>query len=127
MNVLLLHWRNKINKSASIETHSDLKGKGHCYKYCYMVSRQLLRLVQLLDCYSYNYSLIALQCMRLPIQITHSFVKGMHVNNAYNMEFSLFIVLGDEFNTLHFTLHLAHVYKGKYLLFYALFCNHITD
>ena len=52
----------------------------------------------------------------------------MRVSNACNTDFRLSIVLGDEISTLHFAqYYLGHVYKGKYLWFYALFCNHITD
>ena len=54
-------------------------------------------------------------------------LKRMRVSNACNMDFRSFIVLGDEISTLHFAHYLGHVYKGNYLLFYALFCNHITD
>ena len=50
----------------------------------------------------------------------------MRGGNACNTDFRLFTVLGDEFNTPHFALYLGHVYKGKNLLFYALFCNDIT-
>ena len=36
------------------------------------------------------------EIMGVSLQITHSFAKRMHVSNASNTDFCLFIVLGDE-------------------------------
>ena len=76
---------NRIGKWASFGTNSIPKGKdssamclvGNCMHLsalrnnCTRNSQNCTRphLVQLLACYSYNYSLIALKCMRLPILI----------------------------------------------------------
>ena len=77
--MLLLYRSNKINKNASIGAHGDPKGKKRVTQEVLMICRQLhafnnwicnssqnctwLYLVQLLDCYLYNYSLITLKCM----------------------------------------------------------------
>ena len=71
-----------------LELMAILNIRIECHRYCYVISRQLhvriyvqlknncthnsrnctrLCLVQLLDCYLYNYSLIARKYMRLPI------------------------------------------------------------
>ena len=44
------------------------------------------------------------------LQITYLLVKRMHVSNAYNTNFRLFIVLGDELliACIYFTLNLGH-------------------
>ena len=80
MSVLLLYGCTYINKRASIGTHRGHGGPKNKESVIgsatYMISRQLhafecnciynsqnctrLHLMQLLDCYSYNYSLIAL-------------------------------------------------------------------
>ena len=51
--------------------------------------------------------------MRIHLQITHLFVKCMHVSNTCNTDFRLFIVLGDELLItciIYFALYLGHAY-----------------
>ena len=51
--------------------------------------------------------------MGIGLHITHPFVKCMHVSNACNIDFCLFIVLGDELliPCIYLTLYLGHVYR----------------
>ena len=48
--------------------------------------------------------------MGVSLQITHLFVKCMRVSNACNMDFRLFIVLGDKLliTCIYFALYLGH-------------------
>ena len=82
--------RNRIGKSASVGTHCDPKDKDRVSQVvlcnqqaiaciCVQLKNNSTRnsqnctrlcLVQLLDCYSYNYSLIKCKYMQLPMQST---------------------------------------------------------
>ena len=50
------------------------------------------------------------EILGVSLKIQYSFLKCMSVSNACNMDFHLFIVLGDEFNNQYLTLYLGHVY-----------------
>ena len=47
------------------------------------------------------------EILGISLQITHSFVKRMHVSNTCNTDFCLFIVLGDKFNNQYLALYLS--------------------
>ena len=63
--------------------------------------------------------------MSVSLQITHSSVKCMHVSNACNTDFCIFIVLGDELliHCIHLALYLRPCLKVNTFIFYS--CNQV--